>query len=551
MSLIAGLFGYRAPPPPQELPLESKLAHALRPFNIGTRNLLAKCFPGISLVKTFPEQKASSAFAVLINGETKTLQLINGKQVTHYSPLLGREGLEWEIFQQDETLEGAIAYDPYHRRIHYLKREYILERRPSFELWGTLSSTPEPTFAHPFFPDTPLGGFFRHYPNSQIRNQILSFLHSHYQAFNIVRLLGTGSFNTVWEVRYFDKVKKETLQKVLRIPKNLLPVRQKEGEMRTLSQGRFGAEFAQYVPNDPTIANFDEALVRNEQKELEVLTSNTIRQSFEDRSKLGEHQYTLIASLGEFLPNAIPLDDYLKGKTLSEAVVVSATRQLLLALQTLYQLGILHRDLKTGNVLVFEREEDLILKVFDFGLSHIVPKGEALSQSTLMQNLTETRLGTPMTMAPELFRQGKYGFATDLYGAGCILYELIFGESFRKACKSLRDVAYHSSQDHTDTIAEKMDNEDIKARFPEHHENLKALLIGLLSQENQDRPHPLDALGKFITDPPPSRPIQSWTICRLLFIGGAVFVAYQLGKRILRRLQPPLEDAPMIFHFQK
>lgn len=348
-----------------------------------------------------------------------------------------------------------------------------------------------------------------------MRNSLLFSLAFHYKGFKINSLLGTGSFNTVWAISYIGKDDKPT-QRALRVPRRLNPSRGPEAKTRSMDRTHFGGEFAQYVPNDPTIVRFDGALVVNEREQFEFLTRDQVCGYFRDRPSIGERNFILLASIEEFLPGAAPLDEYLKKNPLSEKIIVSALRQLLLALADFNELQIIHRDIKAGNILVIEKGEDIFLKLFDFGFAYVEIKTEDFSKSTLMSNLTSTRLGTPMTIAPELVKGRKYGFAADLYGVGCILYELIFGKPFRGHCKTMRDVAKHAHEDHTEALTEQMDAKEVKERLPEHHEAFKDLPISLLSQEEGERPAPLDALGKFITDPPP-KPIGSWKFHHPLF----------------------------------
>lgn len=95
---------------------------------------------------------------------------------------------------------------------------------------------------------------------------------------------------------------------------------------------------------------------------------------------------------------------------------VELMRKVALAIHYAHQRGILHRDLKPANILLDEFGEP---RVADFGL--------ALSLSEL-NDACGLRAGTPPYMAPEQLT-GEVTVATDVYGLGAILYELLTGRA--------------------------------------------------------------------------------------------------------------------------
>jgi serine/threonine-protein kinase len=78
-----------------------------------------------------------------------------------------------------------------------------------------------------------------------------------------------------------------------------------------------------------------------------------------------------------------------------------------------HQAGVLHRDLRPGNMIV---SESGVLKVTDFGTSRLL---EIAAHGT-------TVIGSPPYMAPEQFR-GKAVFASDLYSIGVTMYQMLTG----------------------------------------------------------------------------------------------------------------------------
>jgi Protein kinase domain/Kelch motif/Galactose oxidase, central domain len=88
-------------------------------------------------------------------------------------------------------------------------------------------------------------------------------------------------------------------------------------------------------------------------------------------------------------------------------------------LQYAHERGVLHRDVKPGNVLV---ATDGLVKVTDFGIAKVLGGSETLVTRAGFV------LGTPAYMAPEQAKGTEVGPATDIYAAGAVLYELLSGE---------------------------------------------------------------------------------------------------------------------------
>lgn len=83
--------------------------------------------------------------------------------------------------------------------------------------------------------------------------------------------------------------------------------------------------------------------------------------------------------------------------------------QIVAAVKYIHGRGMIHRDLKPQNVF-FETEDKI--RIGDFGL--VTESQESI-----------TIAGTPLYMAPEMFRQCGYNYKVDIYSAGIILFELL------------------------------------------------------------------------------------------------------------------------------
>ncbi|KAE9415439.1 hypothetical protein Angca_006850, partial [Angiostrongylus cantonensis] len=102
-----------------------------------------------------------------------------------------------------------------------------------------------------------------------------------------------------------------------------------------------------------------------------------------------------------------------KGVNFSEAQVLNYFTQILIALNHIHSKSIVHRDLKTQNILL-NRKKTLV-KLSDFGIS----------KELTTRSLASTVIGTPNYLSPEICEGRAYNQKSDLWSLGCVLYELL------------------------------------------------------------------------------------------------------------------------------
>jgi serine/threonine-protein kinase len=124
--------------------------------------------------------------------------------------------------------------------------------------------------------------------------------------------------------------------------------------------------------------------------------------------------------------------EYLEAETLSarierdgplpESEAKEIARQVLAAMTAAHEAGVIHRDLKSGNIMLAKRADSgLRVVVTDFGLACEVQREEH------RLTVTGAVMGTPDYMAPEQFAGGEITPAADIYALGILLYELLTG----------------------------------------------------------------------------------------------------------------------------
>jgi serine/threonine protein kinase len=110
--------------------------------------------------------------------------------------------------------------------------------------------------------------------------------------------------------------------------------------------------------------------------------------------------------------------------TLPDQEIVDIARQVAMALQAAHEGGIVHRDIKPGNIMV---ASDGMVKVLDFGLARRFMLPDTGEVTTYGSTIPGRPLGTANYMAPERIAQGPWDPRSDLFSLGVVMYEMATG----------------------------------------------------------------------------------------------------------------------------
>ncbi|MEK7469225.1 MAG: serine/threonine-protein kinase [Planctomycetota bacterium] len=135
--------------------------------------------------------------------------------------------------------------------------------------------------------------------------------------------------------------------------------------------------------------------------------------------EMGEHQGRPWFSMD--IVEGGSLDPLMRGRKLPAKKLFEILRDMALALEYAHQQGVVHRDIKPGNILIDAQGKPYLT---DFGLAGDLEGAARLT-------MTGTVMGTPAYMSPEQARgsRGKPDHRTDIYSMGAVMYEGLTGRT--------------------------------------------------------------------------------------------------------------------------
>lgn len=148
------------------------------------------------------------------------------------------------------------------------------------------------------------------------------------------------------------------------------------------------------------------------------------------------------------------------------------------ALEYAFQNGVIHRDIKSANILLSDRDE---IKISDFGTAQI-------SQATHTQ--IDGFVGSPAYMAPEQINEEPPSVQTDIYSLGVTMYELLAGRLPFQAANSVAMINKILNDDPT----------PLKSIRPDVPDKLVAIVEKAMAKGTKDRYPAWNAMARDLAD---------------------------------------------------
>ena len=140
-------------------------------------------------------------------------------------------------------------------------------------------------------------------------------------------------------------------------------------------------------------------------------------------------------------------------------------------LRAMHELSVMHRDIKSANIFLFRNSQE---EQSQGGNLYQAKLGDMnVSKVTQSNGLNYTQTGTPYYASPEVWKDEPYGFKSDVWSLGCVIYEML----------SLKPPFSGRDMDHL----YKRVCKGVYPRIPEHYSNDIWAIVQLMLQVNPEK----------------------------------------------------------------
>src|SRR5437867_3860508 len=242
-----------------------------------------------------------------------------------------------------------------------------------------------------------------------------------------------------------------------------------------------------------------------------------------------------ICTLYDVGPNYLVME-LIEGPTLADRLqqgpvpieeALGIAKQIAEALEAAHEKGVVHRDLKPGNVKI---KPDGIVKVLDFGLAKVVPVFAGDSSTEVTATLTTRAgmiMGTAAYMSPEQAQGKPVDKRADIWAFGVLLYEMVTGRGM------------FQGETVSDTLAAVLTKEPEWERAPA---KVQRLLKRCLEKDPQRRLHDISGVELLLEETPEGTALRHsrvpWAVAAALAVGllGVSWIAWRATRPVDRPL---------------
>ncbi len=231
----------------------------------------------------------------------------------------------------------------------------------------------------------------------------------------------------------------------------------------------------------------NKAVIRfqNEAKAVSRLSHPNIAQVLDfGVTKSGEPYMSMELVDGMTLQRYITLEGKLNAETFLQIFIQVAG-----ALAHAHQKGIVHRDIKPGNIMLDRDEhENFVVKVLDFGVAKLLTEEDEEGFDTDPGGI----VGSPLYMSPEQASGKRITPHSDMYSLGCVMYQCLSGRPPFQAENAIDVLIKHRSEE----------PEDIRDELPDDplSEDIALMVDRLLQKEPADRFATTDDITSVLKD---------------------------------------------------